>query len=35
MAEEILFVDDEDYILDIATQIFADRGIDILTSNSL
>ena len=34
MAEEILFVDDEDYILDIATQIFADRGIDILTSNS-
>lgn len=34
MAEEILFVDDEDYILDIATQIFADRGIDILTSSS-
>ncbi|HPI92582.1 MAG TPA: response regulator [Deltaproteobacteria bacterium] len=34
MAEEILFVDDEEYILDIATQIFADRGIDILTSNS-
>jgi len=34
MAEEILFVDDEEYILDIAQQIFADRGISILTAGS-
>ncbi|HQI79948.1 MAG TPA: response regulator [Deltaproteobacteria bacterium] len=34
MAEEILFVDDESYILDIAQQIFADRGMDILTAGS-
>ncbi len=34
MAEEILFVDDEDYILDIAQQIFAERGIPILTVGS-
>ncbi len=32
MAEEILFVDDEEYILDIAQQIFAERGITILTA---
>ncbi|HWR67782.1 MAG TPA: HD domain-containing phosphohydrolase [Desulfomonilia bacterium] len=34
MAEEILFVDDEEYILDIASQIFAERGLEILTSSS-
>ncbi len=34
MAEEILFVDDEEYILDIAQQIFAERDISILTSTS-
>lgn len=34
MAEEILFVDDEAYILDIATQIFADRGIHILVAGN-
>jgi putative two-component system response regulator len=32
MAEEILFVDDEEYILDIAQQIFAEQGIAILTA---
>jgi putative two-component system response regulator len=32
MAEEILFVDDEEYILDIARQIFAECNIDILTA---
>jgi len=32
MAEEILFVDDEEYILDIAQQIFAERDITILTA---
>lgn len=32
MAEEILFVDDEEYILDIARQIFAERDITILTA---
>ena len=34
MAEEILFVDDEEYILDIASQIFAERGISILTAKN-
>ncbi len=34
MAEEILFVDDEEYILDIAQQIFAERNITILTAAS-
>jgi putative two-component system response regulator len=34
MAEEILFVDDEEYILDIVRQIFAERGIHILTANT-
>ncbi|MGO9148040.1 MAG: HD-GYP domain-containing protein [Desulfomonilia bacterium] len=34
MAEEILFVDDEEYILDIAQQIFAERDITILTAQS-
>ena len=34
MAEEILFVDDEEYILDIAQQIFAERDITILTAVS-
>jgi putative two-component system response regulator len=34
MAEEILFVDDEEYILDIASQIFAEYGIKILTARN-
>lgn len=34
MAEEILFVDDEEYILEIASQIFAERGIAILTARN-
>jgi putative two-component system response regulator len=34
MGEEILFVDDEEYILDIAQQIFAERNISILTARS-
>jgi len=34
MAEEILFVDDEEYILDIAQQIFAERDMTILTALS-
>jgi putative nucleotidyltransferase with HDIG domain len=34
MAEEILFVDDEEYILDIARQIFAERDIPLLTALS-
>jgi putative two-component system response regulator len=34
MAEEILFVDDEEYILDIAQQIFAERDKTILTALS-
>jgi putative two-component system response regulator len=34
MAEEILFVDDEEYILEIASQIFAERGRAILTARN-
>lgn len=32
MAENILFVDDEEFILDIARSIFAEEGIEILTA---
>lgn len=32
MAEHILFVDDEEFILDIAKSIFAEEGIEILTA---
>ena len=34
MAEEILFVDDEEYILEIASQIFMESGIEILTARN-
>jgi CheY-like chemotaxis protein len=34
MSEEILFVDDEDLILDIAEAIFEQQGIPILTARS-
>jgi putative two-component system response regulator len=34
MDEHILFVDDEDFILDIAVSIFAEEGIEILTARS-
>ncbi len=34
MAEKVLFVDDEEFILDIAEALFADRGIDVLTANN-
>jgi len=34
MAEEILFVDDEEYILDIASQIFAEYGMKILMAKN-
>lgn len=34
MAEEILFVDDEEYILEIASQIFAEYGMKILTAST-
>lgn len=34
MTEEILFVDDEEYILEIASQIFMESGIEILTARN-
>lgn len=34
MDDHILFVDDEDFILDIAASIFAEEGIEILTARS-
>jgi len=34
MQEHILFVDDEEFILDIAESIFAEEGIEILTAKS-
>ena len=34
MTEEILFVDDEEYILEIASQIFIESGIEILTARN-
>jgi putative two-component system response regulator len=34
MDEHILFVDDEDFILDIAASVFAEEGIEILTARS-
>ena len=34
MAEHILFVDDEEFILDIATSIFAEEGMEILTARN-
>lgn len=34
MAEDILFVDDEEFILSLAERIFAEKGIEILTANS-
>ncbi len=34
MAEHILFVDDEEFILDIAASIFAEEGIEILTARN-
>lgn len=33
MAEDILFVDDETYILDIVRQLFRERGMEILTAD--
>ncbi len=32
MAEDILFVDDEPFILDIVTHLFGERGMDVLTA---